>query len=223
MPSSEGSMKDLKIQQTIKSGKVLYTFADKFNIYYFLLAKENNEDVMYEIITDKYFNITDYNIINMDIDFNEVDDIVFHKPIRDNAGGYKFIGRIAYLNDDVDSFSIDINLEVTIKEEEQSINKSGFEMLECLERIEVKRHIQRDSLLYLIGYEGDRSIPFYGIVDIENDLILKIYYLYSDIGDIEPLTICMDLEESRVHVCGGIYDEVKGGYIPFFESFLNIN
>ena len=215
---------DVKIS-TIKEGKLLFVYSDKFNIFFFILAKEKGEDILYKITTDKYYNIVTFDEVEHDVIFDDIDDIIFHKPVRNNNGAYKFIGRIDYGDSIISKFSIDDDLVLVEKEDTATAINTSIQILKCLEDIKVKRYIQKDSKIYLIGYEGDKRIPLYAIANIEGDILEKVYYLYSDIGDVEINTISIDYDELRIYVGGYIKeDDASEDKNPpiFLETFSYI-
>ncbi len=214
---------DVKIN-TIKDGKLLFVYSDKFNIFFFILAKENEEDILYKITTDKYYTVLNFDEIEHDVVFDDAEDIIFHKPLNNNNGDYKFIGRIDYGEGVIHKFTIDTDL-VLVEEKDTastSIN-TEVELLKCLDNIKVKRFIQKGSKIYLIGYEGEKKIPLYAIADIERDELDKVYFLYTDTGDVVVNTISIDYSDLRVYVGGYIQEdetEEEGNPAMFFESFL---
>jgi len=111
------------------------------------------------------------------------------------------------------------------KEDTATAINTSIQILKCLEDIKVKRYIQKDSKIYLIGYEGDKRIPLYAIANIEEDILEKVYYLYSDIGDVEINTISIDYDELRIYVGGYIKeDDASEDKNPpiFLETFSYI-
>lgn len=211
--------KYIKLNKFEDKGTYLFVYSDKFNIFFIFHSHEDNK--MYMITTDKFLNIDNLDEIETPEGFFEYSDILFHKPNNDN-GMYSYTG-IARYSDKICRFKIDRN-KLAYLNELTHINTNQFNLLTCLKDIEITSYIQKKNTLYAIGKNTKQNDSVYLVVDIEKDLMDRIYYLYSDLGDINLHSINTDVDDDRVYVvgCKKIYGD-KDFYmysVPYFEQFL---
>jgi len=212
------SKKDIKIQKLNDSGKYLFVYSDKHNVFFIFHAKEDKK--LYKITTDKLLNIEYIDEIEVPSDFSEYKNIKFYKPLS-NGDEHSFVGIIIF-EDRSHKFRID-RYRLSYTEKIEFVDNRQFNILSCLENIGIGSYIQKKNKLYLVGVDEVYKDTVYAVVDMEKDKFDHVYYLYSDLGDIVAHSINTDVEDERIYICGwmNILDD-KGVLIdqkPYFEMF----
>lgn len=212
---------DVRIDNLNDSGRFLFIYSDKYNVYLFFWSKSKK---LYKVTTDKSLYIESADEIETPDEFSNFTDIKFFKPYTTNNTDHTFIGIVTI--DGVSSkFSIE-NQQLVYTEEITYVNTNKFNSLNSLSGIEVVAHIQKKNKLFLVGIDinEDGYEPIYGVVDLEKDQFQQLYYLYSDKGEINLTTVNIDVDELKVYVGGHTdvldhnnqIEDVK----PFIETFL---
>lgn len=209
---------DTRIDKLEDSGRYLFIYSDKHNVYFFFQTKAKK---LYKITTDKYLDIEYVDEIETPGDFFDYSDIKFFKPYTLNNGSYDYIG-VVTINDRFLKFNIE-NEHLTYGEELEFSAIRQFNTLDCLRDIEIKSHIQKKNKLFLVGVDhniDDSSNSIYGVVDLESDKFEQIYYLYSDKKEIVLETINIDTDDLKVYVGGYLKSFSDEEEVPFMETFL---
>lgn len=211
------STKEVKIQKLEDCGKYLFVYSDKRNVFFIFQSDENK---LYLITTDKLLNIEHIDEVATPANFDTYANIKFYKPlnIRDE---HVFVGIIMFA-DSSHKFKIErYKLELTEKVE--YVDNRQFNILSCLENIQISSYIQKKHKLYVVGVDTEVNDTIYGIVDMEKNKFDNVYHLYSDKGDIVAHSINTDVEDGRVYICGWV-DIITGKGAtaqqkPYFETF----
>jgi hypothetical protein len=150
--------------------------------------------------------------------FHQHTDVKFFKPYQKEISDYTFIG-ITTIDDVSYKFSIN-NDKLELNETVVYTEVKTLNGLSCMRDIELISHIQKKNKVFLVGIStaDDGYEPVFGVIDLAKDRFESIYYLYSDIGDIQLQTVNIDLDELRVYVGGGI--QTDEGSRPYIETFL---
>lgn len=214
--------KDLvKLSNVTSLGKYLYCYSDKFNIYLFF--SDFTDHVIYKVTCDKYFCVTEVDEITLPFEYNKNLDIRFFKPIESTDGVYKYVG-IVDINNTTSKFEIDNSNNLKLSTTTVKNNRKLFTIISCLDDIEVDTYIQSKNKIYIIGFDTINKVNAYGVVDIESNKFLVYYLLYSDLGDVEPISINLDSSEEKVYIVGSInkYDDKDNliETIPYLEAFM---
>lgn len=216
--------KDLvKLSSVTSQGKYLYCYSDKFNIYLFF--SDYTDRTIYKVTCAKYLCVTEVDEIILPLEYNEKLDIKFFKPIENSDGTYKYIGTIN-TNTLTSKFEIDSNNNIVLTKETFKGAKKLFTILSCLSNIDVESYIQSKNKIYLTGFDTINKANIYGVVDIELNKFLVYYLLFSDLGDVIPMSINIDTSEEKVYIVGSIqkYDNSDAiiETVPYIESFMLI-
>lgn len=212
------------IEKLKDSGRFIFAYSDKRNVFFFF---ETSERKLYLVTTDKYLNIEYADEVDIPAIYKDYESIKFFKPYFNisvlDGNNHVFVGVITIYNKSY-KFSVDGNKFSLGKEIDYVCNKQ-FNLLSCLKEIEIVSYIQKKNRLYLVGKDksNDSTDPIYGVVDIEQDKFEHIYYMYTDFGSIELLTINTDVDDSKVYVAG--YSEVYEDNVlvdtkPYVETFI---
>lgn len=217
---------DTRINQLTDSGKYLFVYSDKHHVFLFFHRLQDQK--LYRVTLDKYLHIEDIDEIDTPPDFFTYRDIKFFKPTQKNDE-YLFTGVVTYCEEDGREASCRFTITRDHLDYEDPLeyqNNRLFNLLDCLKGIMVHSYIQKANKLYLVGSArvGEAfQDPVYAVVDIAKDEIEKIYYLYTDTGDITLSTINTDTDDFKVYVAGHVdilnKDEQVVDTKPYFESF----
>lgn len=207
------------IEKLKDSGRFIFIYSDKRNVFFLF---ETSERKLYLVTADKYLNIDYADEVETPALYKDYDSIKFFKPYF-NGNNHVFAGVITISNKSY-KFSVD-DYKFTLGEGIDCICNKQFNLLSCLKEIEIVSYIQKKNRLYLVGKDrsNDSAGPVYGVVDIEQDKFEHIYYIYTDFGNIELLTINTDTDDSKVYVAG--YSEVYEDNVlvdirPYVETFI---
>ena len=207
------------IEKLRDSGRFIFTYSDKRNVFFFF---ETSERKLYLVTADKYLNIEYVDEVEIPAIYKDYETIKFFKPYF-NGNNHVFVGVITIYNKSY-KFSVD-DYKFTLGGGIDYICNKQFNLLSCLKEIEIVSYIQKKNRLYLVGKDkaNDSTDPIYGVVDIEQDKFEHIYYMYTDFGNIELLTINTDVDGSKVYVAGycEVYeDDVLVDTNPYVEMFI---
>lgn len=216
--------KDLvKLSSVTSLGKYIYCYSDKFNIYLFF--SDFTDQVIYKVTCDKYFCVTEVDSITLPFKYSENLDIKFFKPVECNDGVYKYIGTVN-IDNVISKFEINNNNDLKVTTPTVKTSKKLFTIISCLDNIEVESYIQSKNKIYLTGFDTVNKGNIYGVVDIENNKFLVYYILFSDLGDVIPMSINIDTSEEKVYIAGSIQkydkDDILIETIPYIEAFMLI-
>ena len=203
---------------SLQEGKILFIYAERHEIYFIVEINEEGKK-LYLITTDKAFDVVRMDEISANLDFDKIAEFVFFKPVKENTGDYIFPGKILYIDGTSQKFVINETLTFRITKDDESFQKHSFGLVNAISDIDIIRYIQKVDKIYFIGKELNDEVMVYGVVDIREDKLLRIYYLYSDYGDIIPMTISIDSDEKKVYI-GGYIDDVGKEPMMYLESFL---
>lgn len=220
------SLPEIKIQTLEDSGKYLFVFSDKYNLYF--IFQTNEDSRVYKIITDKLLNIESIDEIEVPANFTGYKNIKFYKPLGD-GDTLAFIGIAIFENE---SYKFKIEREQLVYTETiKFIDNKQFNLLSSMEDIELNSYIQKRNKLYFVGNHidpeaapGHNDDAVYGVINIEQDKFEQIYYLYSDTGDIVLHSINTDIVDEKIYIAGWINVRNERGEVvdvkPYFEMFV---
>lgn len=202
------------------NGEYLFVFSDKFNVFVIYFDREDNK--LYLITTNKYFVIENIDEIETPSELRDYKNIKFFKPLNKD-GTYVFNGIAVFENNKAKKFSIE-NLVFSFTEETEFQQKEfPFENLLSLGNVDINAYIHKRDKLYMIGYDIEYEDHFFSVIDTKEDVIDKLYSLYSDRGDIIPLSMNYDCQERKLYIAGrlNIYNErdTLVAIKPYFETF----
>lgn len=211
------SNKEIKIQKLEDSGKYLFVYSDKRNVFFLFQAEDTK---LYIVTTDKMLNIENVDEINTPENFPTYKNIKFYKPLSSNDD-HIFVGIIMF-EDKSYKFRID-RYRMVYTEQVDYVDNRQFNILSSLTNIRITSYIQKKTKLYIVGVDTEVNDTIYGVVDMEKDKFEQVYHLYSDCGDIVAHSINTDTEDERVYICGWVdvlNDQgEKLTQKPYFEMF----
>lgn len=212
------SNKEVKIQKLEDSGKYLFVYSDKRNVFF--IFQSEGENKLYLITTDKMLNIEHIDEIDTPANFATYTNIKFYKPLSNNDD-HVFVGIIMFADSSY-KFKID-RYKLVLSEQVEYVDNRQFNILSCLTNIRIASYIQKKHKLYVVGVDTEVNDTIYGVVDMEKDKFDNVYHLYSDCGDIVAHSINTDVEDERVYICGWV-DVLndkgeKQQQKPYFEMF----
>lgn len=211
------SNKEVKIQKLEDNGKYLFVYSDKRNVFFLFQAEDTK---LYLVTTDKLLNIDHIDEITTPENFASYTNIKFYKPLNGNDD-HVFVGIIMFEGSS-HKFKID-RYRLQLTEQVEYVDNRQFNILSCLNNIQITSYIQKKTKLYIVGVDNDVRDTIYGVVDMEKDKFEQVYHLYSDCGEIVAHSINTDMEDERVYICGwvDILDEKgeKTNQKPYFEMF----
>lgn len=221
---------DTTINELTDSGKFLYVYSDKYNIYVFFLAKKDN--ALYRVILNKFFYILSIEPVTIKTPGVSFENIRFFKPTRKNDE-IVYTGLVTNKTSEgtTQTYKFKIERDTFVCEDptdkvQDIYADTQFRMLTCVDGIFIESYIQKANKLYFVGKARVAEVycdPVYGEVDISTDSIDKLYYLYSDKGNIELSSVNLDPDDFKAYVVGRIdilnKDEEVVDSIPYLESF----
>ena len=203
--------------------KIYFIFSDKHNIYVFLYTKETEELLLF--ILDKFFTIEDIIEIKIPKELRNFKDIRFFKPyIENKTNEYVYLGIIITDVGDY-KFKIDEFFKFSILEKtEYQKERNNGNLFNCAKDIMITSYVQKYNQLFFIGHSDLTDADCFGQIDIKEDKLLRLYDLYSDLGNIVTTAINLDTYERKIYICGYIEvldkEEKVIEVLPYFESFL---
>lgn len=206
------------------NGEFLFVYSDKYHIFF--IHSSYSDLQVSVIITDKYYEVKRIVPIEHGTILFAAESVRWFKPAP-NGNKTLFLGRVTeagrtyhFSFDDVTG-----SLKLTEQIEPGNDVPVSYGLLSCMGNIEVIHGIQRWGVFYFTGNltdeDGDTH-PVYAEANLSKDKLTRLYFLYSDLGEVVPKSISVDAEESKVHVVGKIDLEEKG-VIPYIETFLYRN
>lgn len=211
------SNREIKIQKLEDSGKYLFVYSDKRNVFFIFQSAENK---LYKITTDKSLNIEYIDEVETPENFTGYTNIKFYKPLTHNDE-HVFVG-IVMFEDTSHKFKID-RYKLHYTEQVEYIDNRQFNILSCLKNVRITSYIQKKHKLYLVGVDTEFHDTIYAVVDMEKDKFDQVYHLYSDLGDIVAHSVNTDTEDERVYICGWVdllnEKGEKTDRKPYFEMF----
>lgn len=212
---------NVKLSSIKSKGKYLFCYSDKFNI--FLFFSDSTDKTVYRITCDKYFTVIHVDDIMLPVSYDDIVSIKFFKPVDNRDGTHKFNG-VINLKDGCHKFEIDAFDKLRLVSQAEPVNRKMFTIISCLDNVEVISYIQSKNKIYLTGYDLVNESNMYGVVDIEANGFSVYYMLYSDLGDVNPSSINIDISEEKVYVVGCLtkYDDSNNvkETAPYLESFM---
>lgn len=216
---------DVRIDSLTDLGTYQFVYSDKHNVFFFFLGQATQK--LYFVTTDKYLTIQAVQEVTTPEEdtVKNLRHLKFFRPFNHHEG-YLFLGVIVDQSGKAHKFSIKhANMVYEEEIEYRSENHAALNALSCAKDIEVVNYIQKRNRIHVVGYElQDNGVrdPVYGVIDLEQDKFLTIYYLYSDIGDICPVSLNVDADEMKVYVVGSIQTKVKDSVeqLPYLETFM---
>jgi len=202
-----------------KTSEIIFIYSDKYNILFFFYNYEEN--ALYKITTDKFFNIEYVDEIEIPEEYKDFREIKIFKPV-DKNGFYSFPGLLITDKGDYKFIITDDNTVVIEKETQyRPFNKT--ELLTCLNEFNIISFIQKKNKFYAIAF--DKAYENYCFIeaDIDKNQLTRCFSLYSDEGEVIPITINIDIADKRIYVGGKIeyeVDEFTKSAKPFLEMFL---
>lgn len=212
------SNKEVKIQKLEDSGKYLFVYSDKRNVFFIFQSEENK---LYLVTTDKLLNIENVDEVGTPDNFATYTNIKFYKPLSNNNDDHIFVGIIMF-EGSAHKFKID-RYRMQFTEQVEYVDNRQFNILTCLKNVQISSYIQKKHKLYVVGTDSEFNDTIYAVVDMEKDKFEQVYHLYSDAGDIVAHSINTDVEDERVYICGWLdilNDQgEKINQKPYFEMF----
>lgn len=212
------SHREIKIQKLEDSGKYLFVYSDKRNVFFIFQAQDENK--LYLITTDKSLNIEHVDEVAVPDNFASYTNIKFYKPLSNNDE-HTFVGIIMFEGSS-HKFKID-RYKLILTEQVEYVDNRQFNLLSCIASTRISSYIQKKHKLYVVGVDTEHNDTIYGVVDMEKDKFDNVYHLYSDLGDIVAHSINTDVDDERVYVCGWIdvlnAEGAKASQKPYFEMF----
>lgn len=212
------SNREIKIQKLEDSGKYLFVYSDKRNVFFIFQSQDENK--LYLITTDKSLNIEHVDEVATPENFINYTNIKFYKPLINNDE-HTFVGIIMFEGSSY-KFKID-RYKLILTEQVEYIDNRQFNLLSCISNTRISSYIQKKHKLYVVGVDNEFNDTIYAVVDMEKDKFENVYHLYSDTGDIVAHSINTDVEDERVYICGWIdilNDQgEKTTQKPYFEMF----
>jgi hypothetical protein len=131
---------EIKIHKLEESGKFLFTYSDKHNIYFIFHRENEEENKLYLITTDKSLNIENIDEIETPANFATYKNIKFFKPTG-NDGDYAYIGIIIF-EDCSYKFKIE-RYKLQLQDKLEFIDNRQFSILSCLKDVSITSYIQK--------------------------------------------------------------------------------
>lgn len=206
-------------------GEIIFVYSDRHNIYVIYHSKEDNQ--IYLVLSNKHYEIERTVSIVHGLILFKGDNIKWFKPLHD-GGNITFLGHVVDEGKTYHFSFSDIKPTLKISEHHQGtqqLTQLSYDILSCMENIEVTHGIQRWGVFYFTGHltdEGGDIHPVYGEVDLSLDKLSRVYFLYSDLGEIQPSCISIDTDDNRVYVVGKLTKE-DGDIVPYIETFFYRN
>lgn len=203
--------------------KIYFIFSDKQNIYVFLYTKETEEFLLF--ILDKFFAIEHIVEIKIPKELKNFKDIRFFKPYVENkTNEYVYLGIIITDKGDY-KFKIDEFFKLLVLEETQyQKERNNGNLFNCAKDIMITSYVQKNNHLFFIGHSELTDADCYGQIDIKEDKLIRLYDLYSDLGNIVTTTINLDTFERKIYIGGYVEvldkEENVVNIIPYVETFL---
>lgn len=215
------SSEEIKLSDLEFNGEYLFVYSDRFNIFLFFF--DYDEHKLYKITTDKFFTVEHIDEVYIPAEFENFTNIKFFKPFCTNGNEYTFIG-IVQFDKKAYKFKIEYKNEVIYTEEIVYSKQDGIiNNLKCLKNIDVNSYIQKKNRIFLVGYDEEFQDYIFAIANIEDDKFEKIYSLYSDYGDIIPLSVNTDIYEEKIYIVGKIKHLDSNDNVtnikPFIDTF----
>ena len=211
------SSSSYRLERFTDRGKFVSVSSDKHNIYVFFLAEDDEK--LYRIICDKYMTITSAEIVITPKEFNYDTEISFFRPAVNNQGDTIYSG-IAKLKGEDSKFEI-VNDVLTFHGPITRHNKD-ISKFKAGDDFFVTSAMTKKQSIFFVGYDRNngKNDPVFCELDTQNDIVTKVYYLYSDSCDIHLTGVDVDVYENRVYVVG--YAVGLDGYTvyPYVESFF---
>lgn len=208
-----------------ESGEILFAYCDRYNFY--MVYKPYGEKVLYLVTCDKGLYISGVDRVDMPDGFFAYRNIRWFKPTVNQTGKVQFSGLVINSEGSY-RFSFDESGEQGFDRFNKDLKENNFfNLLDALKNVEVVHGIQRGEKFYFTGIDcepDNGEHPVYGIVDLTSGKLERVYYLYSDDGEIETSAVAIDPFEHTVYVVGKTLKVDDQGKVidqlPYLEKFF---
>lgn len=201
-----------------KKGQYLFCYTDVNQIY--LVFKPKDQQELSIIATDKKFNIAwTSSIVGSSAFYLAGSEIQWFKP-KVVVGNIYFPGLLT-VGGEIKHFSLNpqngtANI-TTYNAVKADLLSDPTEKVECMKHVKITHGLQKHSVYYYVGLHVDElgdEHPVYGELSLESNQHTRLYYLYSDLGEIVPNSLSLDLEGGLVYVVGSVGDK------PYIETLV---
>lgn len=203
-----------------EGGEVLYLYCGDEYIYFVIKVVDTIKLLKIDKVTKELVE----NVIEAPREFLEANSLVFFRPKENKT--YAQFGGFALSETEEDMYffftdtsrSIKVTPRLNEKNDGQKINIS-YKLSEALNGIKITQQIQKSTEMYFVGeYEenGEMS-PCFGELSVLGDKLKRLYFVYSDLGDIKLNSIGIDPDNNQILVAGCVGESNNPS--PFIETF----
>ena len=199
-------------------GQYLFCYTDTHQVY--LVFKPEDEEELVITATDKKFNITWTSpIVGSAAFYLPGNAVQWFKP--KTVGESIYFPGLLTVGGEIKHFSLNpqnstTNL-TTFNTVKVDLLSDPTEKVECMKGVKITHGLQKHSVYYYVGIHVDElgdEHPVYGELSLESGQHTRLYYLYSDLGEIVPNSLSLDLEGGLVYLVGTVGDK------PYIETML---
>lgn len=201
-----------------KKGQYLFCYADADQLY--LVYKPVDEQELAIIGTDRKFNVTWYKTITgSEVFYAPSSEIQWFKP-KTLVNSIYFPGLIT-VGGEIKHFSLNPQNSTanvtTFNTVKVDLLSDPTEKVDSMKDVKIIHGLQKHSVYYYVGIRVDEygdEHPVYGELSLESNLHTRLYYLYSDLGEIVPSSLSLDTEGGVVYIVGTVGDK------PYIETLV---
>lgn len=207
----------LRLERFTDKGKYVSISSDKHNIYVFFLAEQDKK--LYRIICDKYLEVQSAEIVFTPNEFEFEEDMHFFRPVVNYSGDTVYSG-VTIVEGETRKFEI-LHDVLTIHEPIVKYDKD-ISRFKAGKDFCVTSSLTKKQSIFFVGYDRNngKNDPVFGELDSRNDVISKLYYMYSDSCDVHLLGLDLDVYEKRIHCVGYLIGLDGKTVYPYIESFF---
>lgn len=207
--------------QLDNKGVVRYIHSQAYQLE--MIYEDTEDDKLYRLVLHKDLTILSVSEIKSPVPLRNIYFDKWHKPTMNTQGDFIFTGCLNTLETGDYRFNIDTT-ELTLVKPVNMNDDFSFQDLESLEGVSVDHHIQKGSMLYVVGYVGDSSNVSQVFIEthIGTDKAVRRYTLQSDVGAVYIHTLSIDHWNSQIYLGGEIrVADDNDEYIstPYLEVF----
>lgn len=171
-----------------------------------MIYEDTEDDKLYRLVLQKDFTITSVTEIKTPASVASMNFDKWHKASMNSQGDFIFTGCLntAELGDY--RFNIDTT-ELVLVKPVQMKDDFSFQDLKSLEGVVVDHHVQRGSLLYVVGFVNTPDAPSSQVfieTHIGIDKALRRYTLGSDEGSVYIHTLGLDHWNNQLYLGGEV-------------------
>jgi len=204
------------IETLSDKGEFLFVFSDKHNIILFF--KEETTGDLYKLKCDKFREIEEAFLIEVPNELSNAKIVRFFKPYS-SINDYSYGGLLKTDQGDYHKFIIDN--ETMFIDYNFKYSPCHPESLPAITDITISNYISKKTKMHVLGVDrhDNGNEPIYGVIDVEKNQFDKIYYIYSDKGEVILNSLNTDVQGKNVYICGCILTP-SGEKLPYFETFV---